>query len=149
MPYVEIPLPARIGEHVLIHIETLTGQAALVVAWRATRHRFALGGRLDPAPEIALLVLTTQGDEHWLYQDEVMGFGVPTEMSVFLPFLAGDAVLVAPTWVPGEIRSWTVTNSQLETRIVYGIHLDGTSADDVIPVVATSLKPRYGAQESY
>lgn len=149
MPYVEIPLPARIGEHVLIHSETLTGQAALVVAWRAARHRFALGGRLDPAPEITLLVLTAQGDEHWLYTNEVMSFGAPTALSFFLPFLAGDEVLVAPTWVPGEVRSWTVTTWRLETRMVYGVHLDGTSADDVIPVEATSLKPRYRAQESY
>lgn len=149
MPNIEISLPAAIGEHVLIHTETFTGQAALVVAWRATRHRFALGGRLDPAPEITLLVLTAQGDEHWLYTEEVTGFSAPTTMSVFLPLLAGEEVLVAPSWASGEIRSWTVTNWRLETRMVYGVHLDSTAADDVIQVLATSLKPRYGSENSY
>ena len=142
MPNVEVQLPATIGEHVLIRSETLTGQATTSAAWRATRHRLLLGGTLDPAPELSLLVITAKGDEHWLDTEEVTGFGTPTMVSFFLPFLAGDGVLVAPTWAPGEIRSWTVTRWRLETRVVYGVHFDGTAADDVIAVEATSLKPR-------
>lgn len=102
MPNVEVQLPAAIGAHVLIHSETLTGQAALVVAWRAVRHRLLRGGTQDPTSEVSLLVITAKGDEHWVYTDEVTGFGAPTMMVVFLPFLAGDRVLVARQRRPHE-----------------------------------------------
>ena len=123
---IEVLLPAAIGEYVLIDDEAFTGQAALVVAWRVARHRFLLGGVLDPAPELSLLVMTTHGEEHWLYQDEVTGFGVPIELTITLPFAGGDAVLVAPTQEPGEVRSWEVICRLLGTQLSYRVYLDGT-----------------------
>ena len=66
MPNVEMQLPAGLGDVVLVHGGELTGQSALVVAWRVIRPRFLLGGALDPTPQLSLQVITAQGDNIWL-----------------------------------------------------------------------------------
>lgn len=143
MPNVEISLPARIGEYVFPRMDAFGSQAALVMAFRVVRPRFVLGGLRDNALEVSLQVMTVQGEELWVYQDEVTGFGAPAMVTIFLPFLAGDAVLVAPTHVPGMIRSWVATGRRLETSVRYRVHLTGTPNEHEVEVNTHDLEPRY------
>lgn len=142
MPNVDVELPATIGEYVSLQRDAFTGQAALVMAFRVARPRFLLGGALDGPPEVWLQVLTVRGEERWLLEQEVTGFGVPIKLTITLPFTGGDAVRVAPTQEPGEVRSWTVTGRRLETRLVYRVHLEGAPADAEVEVDAALLHPR-------
>lgn len=142
MPNVEVRIPAGIGEGVQIRTGEWVGQLAMVVAWCVTRSRFLLGGALDRAPQVSLLVITEQRDERWLDAAEVLGLSEPAVVTFFLPFTGGDEVLVAPSRSPGEIRGWEVTSQRLETNVVYRVHLTSTPAEDEIEVEARSIEPR-------
>jgi hypothetical protein len=142
MPNVEVQLPASIGENVLLRMDAFAGQAALVMAFRVVRPRFLVGGSLDGALEVSLQVITEQGEELWLRDHEVMGFGGPSVVMFFLPFTGGDHVRVAPSGSPGEIRSWEVIGLRLETVVMYRVHLDGTPTEHEVEVDAVFLEPR-------
>jgi hypothetical protein len=138
----ELELPAGIGERVLIRAGEFAGQTALVIAWHADRPRFLLGGAPDGDLRITLVVITERGEAGRVDAAEVIGLGHPAAVSVFLPFTRGDAVLVAPTWVPGEIRGWEIIGRRLETVVHYRVHLDGAPAEDEMKVDAVLLEPR-------
>jgi hypothetical protein len=134
MPNVELQLPAGIGEPVIV-----AGAEALVVAWRVVRPRFLLGGAGDGGLQIALQVLTAHGDAFWVDAAEVTASGAPVMARVFLPFMAGDLVLVGQARTPGEIRGWEITGRRLETVVTYRIHLAGTPSGEEITVALSDL----------
>jgi hypothetical protein len=137
-----VQLPAGIGDGVQVLTGVPARQLALVIAWRITRPRFTLGGSLDGEPQVLVLVITSQGDEHWLTEADVVGLSGPAQASFFLPFSAGDEVLVSPSRSPGEVRYWDVTGRRLETVVTYGIHLFRTPEGEEIAVDARDLEPR-------
>jgi len=143
MLYVDEQLPADIGERVSLRTAACAGQDVLVVAWRVVPPRFLLGGSLDGVLQVSLQVVTAQGDDMWVDVADVTGRGAPVVVSLVLPFTAGDAVLVAPTWVPGEVRSWAVTGRRLETVVRYHVHLDGTPTGHEMEVNAHDLEPQW------
>lgn len=142
MTAVEVSLPAGIGDMVLVHRGELAGQVAMVVAWRVTRPRFLLGGGLDGTPHLSVMVITDEGEDCWLGEAEVTTLSAPAVVTFDLPFFGGDAVVVLPERVPGEVRGWEVTGRRLETQVVYWVHLDGTPAVDEVEIDAVFLETR-------
>lgn len=148
MPKINVQLPAGVGERVLVRADDLAGHVALLISWRLTRPRFTVGGALDGQPQLALQVLTEQGEERWIRTADVAGAGEPVLMSIALPFAGGDAVVVHPARVPGEIRGWEITGRRLETSLTYLVHLNGTPPGDTVEVDARNLEHRTRAPAS-
>lgn len=149
MPTVDVQLPAGIGERVQIRIGELAGnKMALVIGWRLTRPRFALGGSLDGIPQLTVQVLTDQGEERWVQAGDVAGVGGAVHVSVSLPFTGGDEVIVHPSRAVGEIRGWEIVGRRLETSVTYRVHLHRTPTGDVIEADSRDLEPRTRAPAS-
>jgi hypothetical protein len=140
VPNLEFPLPATIGEAVLIGPDALAGQVGMVMGWRVTRPRFLLGGLLDRPLQIALEVILEDGQELWLDAAEVMGPGA--SVSFFLPVVGGDQVRVLPSGTRGEVVGWEVVGRRLQVDVAYRVRLAGTPFGEEVEVDASDLELR-------
>lgn len=139
---IDVDLPVAIGNTVTIRAGELAGRAALVIGWRLTRARFTLGGSMDGEPRLSLQVFTEQGDERWVPAADVIGTGLPMQVSVVLPFLGGDEVIVLSSGVAGEIRGWEITGRRLETTVTYRVHLHRAPRREWLEVDSRNLEAR-------
>lgn len=142
LPVINVKFSAGVGEGVQVMSGPLAGRPAIVIAWRLSRPRFTLGGAMDGELRLTLQILTEQADEQWIPAADVSGKSDAIHVSIDLPFLGGDEVIVLPSGIAGEIRGWVISGSRLETTVIYRVHLHRAPRGEVIEVDSRDLEAR-------